>query len=362
MADVMEYKCPACGGAMEFDSSTQKMKCPYCDTEIDVNEFQNTMPGSEMSDSGMTAEWEAASDSQWQESETAGMRVYSCESCGGEIVSDETTGATSCPFCGNRVVMKGQFSGDLRPNLIIPFKLDKKAAKAAYQKHITGKKFLPKVFKDENHIDEIKGVYVPFWLFDADVNANIAYNAERTRTWETGNIEYTEHNQFHIQRCGNLSFQHIPADGSRKMEDTLMESIEPFNMKDAVPFNPAFLAGYVADRYDVTVDECIKRAEERIRESTEDNFRETVQNYTSVNTLASNINILRAQYKYVLYPVWMLNTSWNDKKFTFAMNGQSGKMVGDLPQDKKAMRRSTWLKGLLFGAIIYAVQWILILV
>ena len=216
MSVLQQYKCPCCDGAIAFDSTVQKMKCPYCDTEFEMeaissyNEEINQTPADDLN-------WQHAQSSEWNQEEEASLMGYVCQSCGGEIVADETTGATSCPFCGNRVVMKGQFSGDLRPNLIIPFKLDKKAAKAAYQKHITGKKFLPKVFKDENHIDEIKGVYVPFWLFDADVNANIAYNAERTRTWETGNIEYTEHNQFHIQRCGNLSFQHIPADGSRKM-------------------------------------------------------------------------------------------------------------------------------------------------
>lgn len=238
--------------------------------------------------------------------------------------------------------------------------MDKKAAKQAYQKHISGKKFLPKVFKNENHIDEIKGVYVPFWLFDADVNADITYNAEKVRSWQSGNTEYTERNLFHVRRGGGIRFQHIPADGSNKMDDKLMESIEPFHVKDAVPFNPAFLAGYMADRYDVTVNECIKRAEERIRKSTEDNFRETVKNYDAVHPLQSNVNIMQAEYQYVLYPVWILNTSWQGKNFIFAMNGQTGKMVGDLPQDDKAVWRSIGMKSVLIAAILYAVQWILV--
>lgn len=356
----MEYKCPACGGTMEFNSSSQKMKCPFCDTELDVDEYQNRMHGQENEGSVVDTEWKSMGTGQWQDEETAGMRVYSCASCGGEIIADETTGASVCPFCGNRVVMKGQFSGDLRPDCIIPFKLDKKAAKQAYQKHISGKKFLPKVFKNENHIDEIKGVYVPFWLFDADVNADITYNAEKVRSWQSGNTEYTERNLFHVRRGGGIRFQHIPADGSNKMDDKLMESIEPFHVKDAVPFNPAFLAGYMADRYDVTVNECIKRAEERIRKSTEDNFRETVKNYDAVHPLQSNVNIMQAEYQYVLYPVWILNTSWQGKNFIFAMNGQTGKMVGDLPQDDKAVWRSIGMKSVLIAAILYAVQWILV--
>ncbi|MDY5957612.1 MAG: hypothetical protein SPJ22_10835, partial [Frisingicoccus sp.] len=174
------------------------------------------------------------------------MRIYSCESCGGEIVADENTGATTCPFCGNRVLMKGQFTGGLKPNFIIPFKLDKKDAKKAYLNHLKGKPFLPKVFKDENHIDEIKGVYVPFWLFDGDVEANISYSAERTSVWESGDTEYTEHEFYMAKRAGSIQYAHIPADGSKKMDDTLMESIEPYDFSEAVDFRTAYLAGFLA--------------------------------------------------------------------------------------------------------------------
>ena len=144
MSDIMEYKCPACGGAMEFDSKSQKMKCPYCDSEMSVEEFQQMQQGKEAgkaADQQETAagqqgpagggSWEAAGDGQWREGETDGMRVYACQSCGGEIVAEESTGAMTGPYCGNRVVMKGQFSGDMRPDYIIPFKLDKKDAKEA---------------------------------------------------------------------------------------------------------------------------------------------------------------------------------------------------------------------------------------
>ena len=364
MSDIMEYKCPACGGAMEFDSKSQKMKCPYCDTEMAVEEFQRTQQGQEAEQTGAAGggTWQAMGDGQWQEGETDGMRIYSCESCGGEIVAEESTGATVCPYCGNRVVMKGQFSGDLKPDYIIPFKLDKKDAKAAYQKHLQGKKFLPKIFKSENHIEEIKGVYVPFWLFDADAEANIQYNAEKIRVWETGNMEYTEHEYYQAQRSGGISFKHVPADGSRKMDDTLMESIEPYNFNEAVPFQSAYLAGYVADRYDVNKEERMTRAAERIKESAESSFGKTVQGYHSVTPVSSNVNVYNAQYCYVLYPVWLLNTTWQGNKYTFAMNGQTGKMVGDLPADNGAFWRFVASRGVIIGAIIYALMWAIALI
>lgn len=290
------------------------------------------------------------------------MAVYSCQSCGGEITADKTTGATTCPFCGNRVVLKGQFEGELRPDYIIPFKLDKKAAKAAYYKHLEKKSFLPKVFSFENHIDEIVGVYVPFWLFDVDAQAYMTYNAERIRTWRQGNKEHTEHEYYHVDRAGGIEFEHVPTDCSRKMDDALMEAIEPYDFKDAVPFQTPYLAGYVADRYDVNMEECMGRATNRIRQSAEDALRETVKGYQTVTTTNRQINIMSAQYWYAMYPVWVLNTTWKGEKYTFAMNGQTGKMVGDLPADQGAFWKFVGLRGVILGAIIYVVMWIVTLI
>lgn len=363
MSDVMEYKCPACGGAMEFDSKTQRMKCPYCETEIAVDEFQSDSEEEEHGGYADNTAWQAVGGEQWQEAETKGMRVYVCESCAGEIVADETTGATSCPFCGNQVVMKGQFSGELRPDCIIPFKLDKKAAKSAYQKHLDtkGKDFLPKIFKQENHIDEIKGIYVPFWLYDADVYADIEYKAESSTTWSTGNTEYTETKTYLLHRAGNASFAHIPLDCSRKMDDTLMESIEPYDFGGAVPFQPAYLAGYLADRYDVELTERTDRVKERIQRSVEKTFRPSSNEFRSVTVDTSRVNITQARYLYALYPVWILNTTWQGKKYTFAMNGQTGKMVGDLPFDQGAFWKFVWKRGAVIGAVLYALMWALML-
>ena len=346
MATLLEYKCPCCSGKIEFDPQLQKMKCPYCDTEFDVdtlrqydNELSNDKPDQ--------MDWSSGAGSEWQAGETDGMRIYSCNTCGGEVIGDETLAATSCPYCGNPIVMMGQFRGDLKPDLVIPFKLDKNAAKAGLMTHLQGKRLLPKVFKDQNHIDEIKGVYVPFWLFDADANANIRYRATRVRTWSDRKYNYTETSFFNVTRAGNISFDKVPVDGASKMADDLMESIEPFDYREAVDFQTAYLAGYLADRYDVTAEQSIGRANERIKKSTENAFAETVQGYATVTPETSSIQLSNGHTKYALLPVWVLNTTWNGNQYTFAMNGQTGKFVGDLPLDKAAYRK--WLFGLAAG-------------
>ena len=357
MQTLQEYKCPCCGGAIAFDSTLQKMKCPYCDTEFDVQTLADYDAG--LQDAQDDMEWETAAGSEWQEGEASGLRSYVCKSCGGEIVGDENTAATACPFCGNPVVMMGQLSGDLRPDLIIPFKLDKEAAKAGLRKHLTGKRLLPKVFKDENHIDEIKGIYVPFWLFDTDADAQVRYRATTVRTWSDDDYDYTETSHYLVRRSGSIGFEHVPVDGSSKMADDLMESIEPYNFSEAVDFQTAYLAGYLADKYDVTAEQSVDRANDRVKKSTEDAFASTVQGYASVTTESSNIQLHGGKAQYALYPVWLLNTSWNGNRYTFAMNGQTGKFVGDLPVDKAAARK--WTLGLtaILGAATYAIVFLI---
>lgn len=355
---VHEYKCPCCNGAIRFDSVSQNMKCPYCDTEFDPEavESYNEAVRDEAEDD---YRWENQGGGEWEEGETDGLHTYICNSCGGEIVSEETTGATFCPFCGNPVVMAGKFSGALKPDYVIPFKLDKKAAQEALAKHCKGKKLLPKIFKDENHIDKIQGIYVPFWLFDADVNANIRYRATRVRHWSDSRYDYTETRYYALKREGKVGFSHVPIDGSEKMADDLMESIEPFDFSDAVDFKTAYLSGFFADKYDVDADNSKKRANERIKRTTEDLFASTVSGYTTVVPEHTNIHLNNGKAKYALYPVWILTTSWEGKNYTFAMNGQTGKFVGNLPMDKAAYCK--WLFGLtgIIGAVCTAISYLI---
>lgn len=364
MSDQMEYKCPACGGSLAFDSASQKLKCPFCDSIYELNQFETQESGQQETtarnqnapggqgaqpeSSGM--DWTVEPGSQWGEGEEDGMNVLSCSSCGGEIVCEETTASASCPYCGSPVVLKGKLSGMLKPDYIIPFKLDKKQAKEALKRHVASKKLVPSLFKSENHIDEIKGVYVPFWLFDASVAANISYNGEKTRTWSDADYKYIEHNFYRIYRAGYVAFDHVPVDGSEKMPDDLMESIEPFDFREAVDFKTAYLAGFMADKYDVDAQASIEAANARIRRSTEEAFRDTVTGYTGVIPEESYINLQNGIAKYALYPVWLLNTKWQGQVYSFAMNGQTGKFVGDLPMDKGAYWRKFGLMAGIFSA------------
>ena len=329
MADIQEYKCPCCGGAIAFDSTLQKMKCPYCDNEFDMETLLAYDSDLNSTSEEDKIKWETPGQ-VWQEGDTEGMREYACKSCGGRIIGDANLGATACPYCGNPVVMMGQFTGDLKPDKIIPFKLDKEAAKAALKAHYK-KPFTPNSFFTGNHIDEIKGVYVPFWLYDTDSHGRARYKATQVRTWADPMYMYTETRFFSVYREGDISFQKIPADGSSSMDNTLMESIEPYDYSEAVDFQTAYMAGYLADKYDIDAEANNERVTARVKNSTIEALNETVSGYASAQMEASSIKSENGKITYAMYPVWLLNTMWNGQKYTFAMNGQTGKMVGDIP-------------------------------
>lgn len=350
MAALLEFECPACGGGLEFEPTSQKVRCPYCDTEFSP-EVMEELTKSRNNTSSENIQWEEPEGEQWQESDN--MRVYTCQSCGGELICDENTAATHCPYCDNPVVLSQRLTGTLQPDLVIPFKFDKEAAKAALIKHMSGKKLLPKLFKSQNRIEKIQGVYVPFWLYDAQVGADIRFHATTQRHWSDTNYNYTETNHYSIIRSGSLAFEAVPADGSSKMADDLMESIEPYDLSQAVDFNTAYLAGYLADKYDISSQDMQVRANDRIRNGTIQTFQNTVSGYSSVSLENSDIVLENSRVRYALLPVWMLTTQYKGKDYTFAMNGQTGKMVGDLPVDMGAYWRWFALITVIGSAVAY---------
>ena len=149
-----------------------------------------------------------------------------------------------------------------------------------------------------------------------------------------------------------VSFDKVPADGSANMPDDLMESLEPYDNSAAVDFSTAYLSGFLADRYDVTSEQCSARVGGRMRATAEQMAYSSVMGYNTVTKAGGTVNLKNGKVRYALYPVWILNTEWKGQKYTFAMNGQTGKFVGDLPVDKGLFWR--WFLGL-FASVSAAV-------
>ncbi|MDR1733480.1 MAG: hypothetical protein LBR73_01150 [Oscillospiraceae bacterium] len=344
--EAYEYKCPACGAGIHFDSDAQKMVCPFCGTEIDVTGLL-ALKDAEDNRPPEQTEWEQNYQTLEEDEHLHG---YICSSCGGELVGEVTTAATFCPFCGNPTILPTQLSGAYKPDFVIPFKLDKEAAKRAFQANFKGKPLLPKLFKTQAKLEEVTAVYVPFWLFDANADGSANWRAARVHTWSDTRYVYKRTEYYQITRQGGTAFAHIPADGSRKMDDAYMEAIEPFDYSQMVPFNAAYLSGYLANKYDVTAQENQERVNNRIRTSLQNSLASTVQGYNSLTPQGATLRLSRAKASYALLPVWVLNANWNGRHYQFAMNGQTGKFVGKLPSS--AGKGIGWFCGIMGGVTL----------
>ncbi|MCL2060243.1 MAG: hypothetical protein FWH01_14520 [Oscillospiraceae bacterium] len=321
---------------MRFAGESGQIECEHCGTQYETGVIEQIYADKEQAaaSAGTEPRWDTSmAGSGWGEEEASHMRGYSCPSCAAEIICDDTTAATSCLYCGNPTVVPGQFSGQLKPDYVIPFKLDKNHAIEALKKHYSKKKFLPKSFADANHLEEIKGVYVPFWLYDADTDAYMRFRATKMRSYTRGDYRITETDHYRVVREGTVAFAKVPVDASTKMPDAHMDAVEPYEYAELREFSSAYLPGFFADKYDQDAEACSKRANERITVSTEDAFTATAVGYTSLTREYSNIQLKRGDVRYAMLPVWMLSTKWKDKNFLFAMNGQTGKLIGDLPVD-----------------------------
>jgi len=337
MADTStSFKCPSCGGPLDYKPGVDNITCDYCGTQFTIKALEDFYAQKEK----MAAEAQNAKDAKW-ETEKAGqewsveeeqlMRAFTCSSCGAEIVCDENTMATECVYCGNPTMVPARFTGALKPDYVIPFKKTKEEAVKALKEFYKGKWLLPGKFTENNRVEAIQGLYVPFWMFDSNVTATATFKAETDMVYDTKDATVTETSVYECIRKGSMSFEKIPADGSKRMDDSYMDSIEPFNYEELVPFTSAYLAGYLADKYDVTAEENEPRVNNRMDNSAVAALQETVTGYMRVSESDRAVVKNEGRVEYAMVPIWILTTRYEDKPYTFMMNAQTGKMVGSLP-------------------------------
>ena len=347
-AQITNYQCPSCTGPLHFSGTSGKLECEYCGASYEVAEIEAlyaekeekaaaAQRAAEEKSAGQNAssseggEWDTSGFREDWGTQADGVLAYSCPSCGAELICDESTAATSCPYCGNPTVVPGQFSGGLRPDFIVPFKLSKEDAVKALKDHYKRKIFLPKRFTEENHVQEIQGIYVPFWMFDGEAKGDAHYAATRSHTYISGDYKITKTEHYDVYRAGTVTFEKVPVDASSKLSDDHMDSIEPYDYTELKPFSTAYLPGFLADKFDVTVEQSRERADKRCENTLAAALRDTVKGYNTCTSKGGSTSLKRGKVHYALMPVWMLNTKWNGKDFLFAMNGQTGRLVGELP-------------------------------
>ena len=259
-------------------------------------------------------------------------RLYQCPSCGAEIVSDMNTAASFCYFCHNPVILKGRIEGRYRPSKVLPFAFGKDKAVEYFNKWAKKKRYVPNDLISEKQIEKMTGLYVPFWVADAITNSRMDAIGETIRKWSSGNYEYTQVKEFQVVRDIIVEYDGVPADGSKKIEDDLMESIEPFDYTKTKDFDMAFLSGFLADKFDVEKEAIYPRIHQRMFENNTAAI-ESSCGYDRLKGKHFMNNVQKLRWNYMLLPVWFMTFHYKDKIWEYAINGQTGKTIGNYPVD-----------------------------
>lgn len=340
MMDTIAYKCPCCGAPLS--SVGNRLECASCGNGYDMEAIEAMTPAG-----GGSVRFALPTKSFQANDE---MQAYVCKNCGAALMTEETTTATECPYCGSPTILPDRIEGGVKPELVIPFTVTREQAQQAFDGYFKGKRLLPNVFLNtRNRIAEMRKLYVPYWLFDCDAKGSVVYDAEKRETERQGDEEITRIKRYIARREGSMCFENIPVDGSEKLDNRITESLEPYDLSAAVPFRPAILAGALADYADVDAHACEERATQRVETSISDALRGTVKGYTDVTERSKSIRSEGGKATPVLMPVWLMTTEKEGKTYTFALNGQTGKLTCDVPADKK--KSFAWGGGVFAGVL-----------
>lgn len=329
---MKKYNCKDCGAELFFDAETHKLKCEYCGAQFDPTEYHYN-PAEENADARIPQPQEASPTEQATDDSEGALVVYKCSHCGAEIITAGGTVATTCLYCNRAVVLEGNIAGEFKPDYVIPFSMEKADVEESYRKLCKNTFLAPKLFKEESIVKKLKGMYIPFWLHSMHAEATLEATAKNFRVWIAGDIEYTEVKTYQIEEHATGEFDKIPTDALVKMDNTLMDAVEPFDYSQLKPFNPAYLAGYYTERFDEPAEKTKDRALERAKLSLHSRMMGEIGTYGQLEIRNEDVKYSGEKAEYGMLPIWMMYTEYKGKTYVFGMNGQTGKMIGDIPKD-----------------------------
>ncbi len=330
MSSTMTFKCPSCGGYLEFDPARQKFKCLYCGQMLGEEELRDQSQERE-------AQAEAAQAKAPSSENEEHLRAYHCQMCGAEIVTDETTAATRCYFCHSPVVLHDRLDDDFRPDGVIPFKLDKKTAEKQFLEYISKKKYVDRAFFNGAQLEMFSGVYYPWWYTDIEGEAEFEGEGTRSSMRSTPSHIITTTRVYKVNREGRLSFRNLARKALTKADGKLSDGIHPYDISGVVPYASGFLSGFLAEKRDISEEQVEADALSEVRGYVPLMMK---QNH-AFNTLSGNASFAPKDVnsRYILLPAWVLTYKGgkDGAPYYYMMNGQTGKVCGKLPIDKKRL-------------------------
>jgi DNA-directed RNA polymerase subunit RPC12/RpoP len=335
---TVNYKCPNCGAPLKFNPDKQLFSCEYCMSDFSEQKIQEIYAEREAKESkAEQAEQKAQKQAQETKSDANQAEdavVYTCPSCGAEVVTTASTAATTCFYCQNPVVLGGRLSGEYLPDRVVPFALSKEKAIEKFMEMCRKKKFLPKDFASKKQFDKLTGVYFPYWYVDSQKQANMSATGEKIRTWSVGNKRYTETSVYRLERSGDLIVNNVFERALKSEDRDMLQCVHPYDLKQAKPFSMSYLSGFQAEKRDIEKQEINQEVENRIHEYCKQLLKDTMNGYSGIQVKHYDDKTDLEAWSYTLLPVWIVTYKYKNQIFPFAINGQTGKTYGKLPTSK----------------------------
>lgn len=374
---IINYKCPSCGAPIEFNPQLGKFKCEYCFTEHTEEALtayleklqaktaaadgsaadtaadkEGAAPKAETENHGNAEKNAASGAGNTREKDRQTVKAYQCANCGAEVVAGDTSTAAFCYYCHSPVVITDRLQGDFKPDRIIPFKVDKKTAVQKFLEWAGKKKFTPKGFTSEMQQEKITGVYLPYW--QADIDAKVDYHAVGVTVtrWSSGDRDYVKTDKYKIDRVGDIAVNNLQKLAFSKIDESLLNTITPYDEAEMKNFSAGYLAGFFAEQYTENKEAVTPALMTQAKQTTAALIKESTSCTHFESERDSTTYTVRAQ-RYVLLPSWILTYIYHGKPYVFAVNGQTGKTCGELPLDKAKVALTSGLLGVVFGTLMF---------
>jgi DNA-directed RNA polymerase subunit RPC12/RpoP len=324
--EVTDKKCPNCGATIIYDPETRGMLCEYCGYKKEL-----PLPDSEESIveiDFLTAENKKSFD--WGVSK----KSIVCSNCGGESIYDALETAAVCPFCGSTSVMPAANNESIAPGGVCPFEIPMNKAGSLFTKWLKGKIFTPSAAKKQAKPEAFKGVYLPYWTFDSLTTSSFTGQAGYDRQVKRGDSYVTETSWRSVSGVYQEFIDDQLVVASKRNEDSGVKRAEPFDFAKMVPYRPELVAGFIAERYSIGLQDGWTNAQELIRNRLRINIESFIRKNWNADRAGSvhfSTQFDKITFKYILIPVWISSFTYKGKSFQFVVNGQTGKVGGKAP-------------------------------
>ena len=336
--------CGNCGGQLVFDPTKQKLVCEHCGGEFspEDRDLASKESYSDQKAESMNEIYGTHSE------EYMDCYVYTCNSCGGEIIINGSEASTKCIYCGNSAVVFSRISKQKSPKYILPFKITKEEAVDSVRKSFKKGVFIPgavKNFKPEN----VRGIYIPYWIVTCEHKGNVIVSGKSLTAKKAQSSYYG--------RTGVMKLSGVPLDASKLLTDESSERLEPYDLKELVPFDEAYLLGFYSNVSDITYGDLRSAAEKRARDYFNEAAIESVLTARSKKIFKEDhvTSIDYSTMTYAMLPAWFITYDYNGRHNTILVNGQTGKIVCGVPWQKGLYFTLLAISGVILSAASFAV-------